>query len=196
MTNSLIVLDPTWKLSYVQVAWHAEFVEDNMEHLREIVRPLFISICYIVPILIFRIPSSTLNTTQNTMLQRELIHVLLLHKIQPILSAAVSSSFIYLRLCFDACYQENSTTERWMTQIVKAAKPATSNRERQVSNLFAELNRFFESDPLSRTECPDIIAWYGVHLSLLVAKSSDNSAYCFLVKVNREGVSCHLAHGS
>ena len=45
-----------------------------------------------------------------------------------------------------------------MTQIVKAAKPATSNREGQASNPFAKLNRFFESDPLLRTECPDIIA--------------------------------------
>jgi hypothetical protein len=40
---TLIVLDPTWKLSYVQVAWHAEYVEDNMDRLREIVRPLSIS---------------------------------------------------------------------------------------------------------------------------------------------------------
>jgi hypothetical protein len=83
-----------------------------------------------------------------------------------------------------------------MTQIVKAAKPAISNRERQVSDPFAELNRFFESDPLSRTDCPDIIAWYGVRLRLLVAKSSDNPAYCFLFKVNREGVSYYSAHGS
>lgn len=36
----LVVLDPTWKLSYVQVAWHDEFVEDNMNRLREIVRPI------------------------------------------------------------------------------------------------------------------------------------------------------------
>jgi hypothetical protein len=71
-----------------------------------------------------------------------------------------------------------------MTQIVKAAKPATSNRERQVSDPFAELNRFFESDPLSRTECPDIIAWYGVRLRMLVTESSDNSAYCFTVEIN------------
>jgi hypothetical protein len=71
-----------------------------------------------------------------------------------------------------------------MTQIVKAAKPATSNRERQASDRFAELNRFFESDPLSRTECPDIIAWYGVCLRMLVAKSSDNSAYYFTVEIN------------
>jgi hypothetical protein len=71
-----------------------------------------------------------------------------------------------------------------MTQIVKAAKPATSNRDGQVSDPFAELNRFFESDPLSRTECSDIIAWYGVRLRLLVAESLDNSAYCFAVEIN------------
>jgi len=40
ITNSLIVLDPTWKLSYMQVAWHAEFVEDNIDWLQEIVCPL------------------------------------------------------------------------------------------------------------------------------------------------------------
>ncbi|KAN0105155.1 hypothetical protein V8E52_011317 [Russula decolorans] len=123
------VLDPTWKLSYVQVAWHAEFVEDNMEHLREI---------YLKYHAKYHATKGThprIATTQNPT----------------------------NTLC-----RQNSTTERWMTQIVKAAKPATSNRERQVSDLFAELNRFFESDPLSRTECPDIIAWYGVHLSLLM----------------------------
>jgi len=67
-----------------------------------------------------------------------------------------------------------------MTQIVKKAKP-TSNREGQVSDPFAELNRFFESDPLSRTECPDIIAWYGVSLRLLIAASSNNSDYFIAV---------------
>jgi hypothetical protein len=57
-----------------------------------------------------------------------------------------------------------------MAQIVKKAKPATWNREAQaqVSDPFAELNRFFESDPLSRIECPDIIVWYGVSLRLFV----------------------------
>jgi len=30
---TLIVLDPTWKLSYVQVAWDAQYVKDNMDHL-------------------------------------------------------------------------------------------------------------------------------------------------------------------
>jgi hypothetical protein len=52
-----------------------------------------------------------------------------------------------------------------MSQIVKAAKPVTSgsrSRESQVLDPFAELNNFFDSDPLSRTECPNIIAWYGV----------------------------------
>jgi hypothetical protein len=71
-----------------------------------------------------------------------------------------------------------------MTQIVKQAKPTTSNREGQVSDPYAELNRFFESDPLSRTECPNIIAWYGVSLRLLVAESSDKSAYYFVVEID------------
>lgn len=31
---------------------------------------------------------------------------------------------------------------------------------------FAELNKFFESEPLSREECSDIIAWYGVSFRL------------------------------
>ena len=30
---TLVVLDPTWKLSYVQVAWDAQDVEDNMVRL-------------------------------------------------------------------------------------------------------------------------------------------------------------------
>jgi hypothetical protein len=149
----------------VQVAWHTEFVEDNMDRLREIVGPL--SLQYF---LISHIPSSTSNIMQNTTLQRELNHVLLLlQEIQPILSAAVSS-VIFLMICSDTIIQEHSTTERWMTQIVKAAKPVISNREDQVSDPFAELNRFFESDPLSRMECPDIIAWYGVSFRLLVTK--------------------------
>jgi hypothetical protein len=80
------------------------------------------------------------------------------------------SSIIFLMICSNTIIQEHSTTERWMTQIVKAAKPVISNREDQVSDPFAELNRFFESDPLSRMECPDIIAWYGVSLRLLVTK--------------------------
>ena len=57
-----------------------------------------------------------------------------------------------------------------MTQIVKKAKPATSNREGQVSDPFAELNSFLESDPLLRTECPDIIAWYRVSLRSLIVE--------------------------
>jgi hypothetical protein len=73
---------------------------------------------------------------------------------------------------------------QWMTQIVKAATPATSNREGQVSDPFAELNRFFDSDPLSRSECPDIVAWYGVSLRLPIAKTSDNPAYYFVVKID------------
>ena len=40
---TVVVLEPTWKLSYVQVAWHVEYVEDNMDRLREIVGPLSIS---------------------------------------------------------------------------------------------------------------------------------------------------------
>ena len=68
-----------------------------------------------------------------------------------------------------------------MTQMVNKAKPATSNREGQVSNPFTELNSFFESDPLSRTECPDIIAWYGVSLRLLIVELS---AYYFIVEIN------------
>ncbi len=63
---------------------------------------------------------------------------------------------------FDVVIQERSITEQWMSQIVKAAKPVTSSRESQVLDPFAELNKFFDSDPLSRTECPNIIAWYGV----------------------------------
>lgn len=71
-----------------------------------------------------------------------------------------------------------------MTQIVTKAKPATLHREGQVSDPFAELNRFFESEPLSRMECPDIIAWYGVSLRLLIVELSDNSAYHFVVEIN------------
>ena len=73
-----------------------------------------------------------------------------------------------------------------MTQIVKKAKPATSNREGQVSDPFAELSRFFESDPLSRTECPDIIAWYGVSLRLLIGviAASSNLLYYFVVEID------------
>ena len=82
-----------------------------------------------------------------------------------------------------------------MSQIVKKAKPATLNREGQVSDPFAELNKFFNSDPLSRMECPDIIAWYGISLRLLITKLLDNSASCFVVKINGEGVPSHTAHG-
>jgi hypothetical protein len=71
-----------------------------------------------------------------------------------------------------------------MSQIVKKAKPATLNREGQVSDPFAELNNFFGSDPLSRAECPDIIAWYGVRLRLLIAELLDNSAHYFLVEID------------
>jgi hypothetical protein len=71
-----------------------------------------------------------------------------------------------------------------MTQIVTKAKPATLHREGQVSDPFAELNRFFESEPLSRMECPDIIAWYGVSLRLLIVELSDNSAYHFVVEID------------
>ncbi len=41
---TLVVLDPTWKLSYVQVAWHVEYVEDNMDRLREIMGTLSVSV--------------------------------------------------------------------------------------------------------------------------------------------------------
>jgi hypothetical protein len=86
--------------------------------------------------------------------------------------------FFFLRNFYsDAIIQEHSTTERWMTQVVKKAKPATSNGEGQVSDPFAELNRFFESDALLRTECPDIVAWYGVSLRLLVAESIQITYY-------------------
>jgi hypothetical protein len=54
-----------------------------------------------------------------------------------------------------------------MSKIVKRAKPALSSGVGQVSDPFAELNRFMDSDPLSRAECPDIIAWYGVSHRLI-----------------------------
>ena len=82
-----------------------------------------------------------------------------------------------------------------MTQIVKKAKPTTLNKERQVSNLFAELDRFFKADRLSRTECPDIIVWYGVSFTLLTVESLDDSAYYFVVKIDRAGISSHSPHG-
>ena len=93
-------------------------------------------------------------------------------------------------------YQEHSAMKQWMTQIVKAAKPATSARKGQTSDPFAELNKFFESDPLLRTECPDIITWYGVCLRLLVTMLLDNLAYYFIVEIYWEGVSRHSGHGS
>ena len=59
-----------------------------------------------------------------------------------------------------------------MAQIVKKANPATSNREAPNCDPFVELNRFFDSDPLSRMECPDIIAWYGVSCTFIVVPIS------------------------
>ena len=58
-----------------------------------------------------------------------------------------------------------------MSQIVKKHKSVTLDSGvsgRAASDPFAKLNKFFENDPLSREECPDIIAWYGVSLQLLI----------------------------
>jgi len=60
---TLVVLDPTWKLSYVQVAWDAQDVEDNMDRLRKIVGGLSIFLCsaclnlafYLVPQISYKI---------------------------------------------------------------------------------------------------------------------------------------------
>ncbi len=55
-----------------------------------------------------------------------------------------------------------------MSQIVKKHHSGTLNSggPARAPDPFAELNEFFESDPLLREECPDIIAWYGVSLRL------------------------------
>jgi len=56
-----------------------------------------------------------------------------------------------------------------MSQIVKKSKSVTLNSRVPASDPFAELNKFIEGDPLSREECPDIIAWYGVSPRSLIA---------------------------
>ena len=57
-----------------------------------------------------------------------------------------------------------------MSQIVKKHKSVTLNSSAApASDPFAELNMFIESDPLSREDCPDIIAWYGVSSRSLIA---------------------------
>ena len=43
VTNSLLVLDPTQKLSYLNAAWESEWVETEMECMKGIVSP-FISL--------------------------------------------------------------------------------------------------------------------------------------------------------
>ena len=43
---TLVVLDPTWKLSYVHITWDTNDVEDNMDRLREIVGSLSIFLCF------------------------------------------------------------------------------------------------------------------------------------------------------
>ena len=72
-----------------------------------------------------------------------------------------------------------------MSQIVKKHKSVTldsGGAGRAVSDPFAELNKFFENDPLSREECPDIIAWYGVSLRPLIPWL--NLHVVSLVKIN------------
>jgi len=56
-----------------------------------------------------------------------------------------------------------------MSQIVKKRKSVALNSRVPPSDPFAELNMFIESDPLSREECLDIIAWYGVSSRSLIA---------------------------
>jgi hypothetical protein len=36
------------------------------------------------------------------------------------------------------------------------------DREQRECDPFAELDRFLAAKPLSRGECPDVIAWFGV----------------------------------
>ena len=97
-------------------------------------------------------------------------------KVQPHVAAAGNmadpphrkflSHFHALFLC---CYQENLATEQWMSQIVKKCKSVAFNSRAPASDPFAKLNKFIESDPLSREECSDIIVWYGVSPRSLIA---------------------------
>ena len=61
LTLVLVVLDPTWKLSYVQVAWDAEDFDENMVRLRDIVGDPFTFYARLV--LTSFILSSTSNIT-------------------------------------------------------------------------------------------------------------------------------------
>jgi hypothetical protein len=45
-----------------------------------------------------------------------------------------------------------------MSQIVKKHRPVTLNGTGPASDPFAKLNKFFESNTLSREECSNIIA--------------------------------------
>ena len=54
-------------------------------------------------------------------------------------------------------------TDNWMEQVIKKSKSAAaSSSQRGNDNPYAELDRFFRTEPLSHEECPDIIVWYGV----------------------------------
>ena len=56
-----------------------------------------------------------------------------------------------------------------MSQIMKKHKSVTLNSSTiPASDPFAELNMFIESNPLSREDCPDIIAWYSVSSRSLI----------------------------
>ncbi|KIL54112.1 hypothetical protein M378DRAFT_182656 [Amanita muscaria Koide BX008] len=67
--------------------------------------------------------------------------------------------------------RHNSLTDNWMDQIVDKAKGRNASRELKKTHgddPLAELKSFFDTDMLSKDECPDVVAWFGVWILFIV----------------------------